>query len=78
MNSGKEKAAVGATAISNKQHSRAYLKAAPPSRENLKLQLGEILLYLQRPLNQVERQICWENFDLLLREYVSFSGGQRL
>ena len=39
--------------------------------EDLKEQLGELLLYLQSPLTEYERKRCWRTFELKLREYLS-------
>lgn len=39
--------------------------------ENLKEQLGELLLYLQSPLTENERKRRWRVFELKLREYLA-------
>jgi hypothetical protein len=58
------------TAKTNKLRQSQYRTSTVRSRANLKLQLGEILLYLQTPLVQSERQICWQVFESLLRQYL--------
>ncbi len=67
-----KKAGAETPAIRNKRHSRPYLKSTPLS--SLKIQLGELLLYMQRPLNETDRQIYWRQFELSLRQYLDLKG----
>jgi len=66
----KKKAAVEAAA-KEKHHQQVYQQGCKPSIENFRLQLGELLLLLQTPLKTYERQICWQAFESVLRQYVS-------
>jgi len=40
------------------------------SKSNIKEQLGELLLYLQRPLSETDRQRYWQLFEANLRAYL--------
>ena len=40
------------------------------SQSSIKEQLGELLLYLQRPLSETDRQRYWHQFELSLRMYL--------
>ncbi len=50
---------------------RPRRKIKRQTSEDLKEQLGELLLYLQSPLTEYERKRCWRTFELKLREYLS-------
>ncbi len=69
------KKAAGLTAAKkNTQHRRAYQKATPLSRNNLKLQIGELLLF-----GNEQRREFWWLFEVLLVRYVQdVSGKPRL
>ena len=68
----KEAACLQLTAEKTKRQYRPYLKAVPLS--SLKLEIGNFLLYLQRPLSRIERQICWQDFESTLRKIYQFEG----
>ncbi len=78
VKTGIKKAAASTAARENDQWETTYYIPADKSSEKLKERIGELLLYLQRPLNQAERQICWIDFDLLLRQYLLSVKGERL
>ena len=59
-----------ATAQNYNQLNGTYQNCAPRSSENLKEQIGELLLHLQTPLSQQQRQKGWELFAPMLRRYV--------
>ena len=67
-----------ATAQNYNRLSKSYQDCAPKSSGNLKEKIGELLLYLQDPLSQHQRQKCWTLFDLMLRCYldIKFCGGR--
>jgi hypothetical protein len=56
------------TADKNESHYKAYPKAVLLS--SLKMQVGELLLYLQTPLPQNEQQNYWQVFESCLRRYI--------
>ena len=41
-----------------------------PGQSIAKLQIGTLLLALQRPLSQKQRKICWTLFETRFRDYV--------
>jgi hypothetical protein len=47
------------------------------TKEKLKEQVGELLLYLQSPLTKNERKRCWRMFELKLREYLAIKRRRR-
>ena len=55
--------------------SKSYHNCSVESRA--KLQIGTILLALQRPLSDKQQRICWALFEARLRDYVELklSGG---
>ena len=59
---------LGTETAKDKLHNKAYPKPVPLSSQ--KFQIGEILLSLQKPLSQIEQQICWQDFEAKLRRYV--------
>jgi hypothetical protein len=63
-----KKAAALTTAKTYKLQCKSYIKTAPPS--SLKIQIGELLLYLQRPLGQVQRSGLQQIFETKLNEYI--------
>lgn len=72
------KKATGATVTKTQSYcEQFYPQDRNPSREKLKLQLGEFLLLLQTPLRPYERKVCLRTFESVLREYLSYKG-QRL
>ena len=77
MLSTKRKAATSAEATAPKYNrlSQSYQDSASTSRE--KLQIGTLLLALQRPLSHKQQKICWVLFEALLRQYLDMkiSGG---
>ncbi len=66
-----KKAAAGTAAKKNRLRHKAYRKAAPLSRSNLKENLGLLLCHLQSPLTQQQRRIGWQLFEVLLTQYAS-------
>jgi hypothetical protein len=54
----------------NKSHNKLYLNYGEQSRGNLKEYLGLLLLSLQTSLNETDRQVYWQQFEITLREYV--------
>ena len=67
-----KKAAAVTAARKNELCHQSYRKVIPLS--SLKIQIGEILLCLQRPLNQNERRICWQAFERTLQEFYQIEG----
>ncbi len=66
----KTKKAVVGTAKKNKLHNKAYRKAEPLSKTNLKENLGLLLFHLQDSLSQKQRRMGWKLFEVLLAQYV--------
>ena len=60
-----------ATAHTTESRRQQYRKPAPPSTQNLRENLTELLLLLQKPLGQDLQAMCWRRFETLLRRYVS-------
>ena len=61
-------AAAPTTAQNHNRHKRRYLN--PVSASMAKLQIGELLLFLQRPLNQSQEARYWAMFESMLRQYL--------
>ena len=64
-----KKAAVEA-ADKEKHHQQVYQQGCKPSIENFRLQLGELLFYLQRTIGEKERQRYWKLFEENLLAYL--------
>jgi hypothetical protein len=45
--------------------------------ENLKEEVGELLLYLQSPLTEEQQKKYWRIFELKLREYLALKYPRR-
>ena len=41
-----------------------------------KVQIGELLFYLQKPLKAYEQEICLQSIESLLREYIRYKREQ--
>jgi hypothetical protein len=52
-------------------------RSVSEANENLKEQIGELLLYLQSPLTEDEQKRCWRMFELKLREYLAIKHPHR-
>lgn len=75
MKGEKQKATAGTMAPGNKLHNRPYRNYAQRSRAKLKREIGELLLCLQTPFSQSQRQEYWRLFEARLRRYVDLKVG---
>lgn len=70
----RQQAAAIATAQKNNQHNKEYYSSSDMSSSKIcqrfSEQLGELLLFLQMPLNQAQQENCWCLFEVRLREYL--------
>lgn len=70
----KVKAVALPTAQENNQHNKGYHSSSDMSSSKIcqrfSEQLGELLLFLQMPLNQAQQENCWCLFEVRLREYL--------
>jgi len=78
----KNKAAVstGTEATAQNYNTQNGTYRNPESLTSLKMQIGELLIYLQRPLSRNERESCLQDFESKLRQYYDLktSGPRRL
>jgi len=63
-----KRATAPTTAQNHNRHKRRYLN--PVSASMAKLQIGELLLFLQRPLHQSQEARYWAMFESMLRQYL--------
>ena len=66
----KERAAVLPTAPRQQHQAQLYNPPEHLSRGNLRENLVELLLYLQKPLSQERQKRYWKLFESRLRQYV--------
>ena len=63
------KKAAGLTAAKEKRlQLKAYQMSALVSIAKLKIRIGELLLRLQLPMGQQQKQCAWDDFERLLAE----------
>ncbi len=69
----KKEAAASTTARKKDHLTKSYQNSA--SESTVKLQVGELLLRLQTPLEQERRKEYWQSFELKLRQYLDLKKG---
>ena len=62
------KKAEGGTSTVKQIHQKQFYRNDIP-QSNLKLQIGQLMFYLQKPLNQYEQKVCWQILETTLRKY---------
>lgn len=63
-----KKTAAPTAARKHNRQSESYRNSVSESRA--KLQIGELLLFLQTPLNQIQKRKYWRLFEVRLSEYL--------
>ena len=67
----KEAACLQQTAEKTKRQGKLYWSSSSKASGKLKLQLGNLLLYLQRPLEQSQRSRLQQTFETMLKEFIN-------